>query len=166
MNNKKPPFGGFYCSISNSSDSKISSSKNSVSEISNPFAIMITVLRVTVLFRPFIIHCMLPCCIPVFCSRRYWDIFFSRSSAEMRFATALFTVNWIPPSIRRFNSVSLPTYDILTKILKNIKKVCLHTIDFWKKECYTLCRYTYIWMLSRRLLAVKFISLYGRMGEI
>ena len=143
---------GFYCSISNSSDRKSSSFKNSVSEMSKPRAIIITVLRVTVLFRPFIIHCILPCCMPVFCSKRYCDIFFSRSSAEMRFATALFTVNWTPPLIRRFNSVSLPTYTILTRIEKNIKKVHLHTIDFSGRRRYTICRYTYIKTMSLRML--------------
>ena len=50
-----------YFSTSKSSEEKISSSKNSVRDILNPLASKITVLRVTVLFRPFMMHCMLPC---------------------------------------------------------------------------------------------------------
>ena len=74
------------------SGEKSSSSRNSVRVIPNPRASIIRVLRVTVLFLPFIMHCILPCCMPDSCSSRYWDIFFSSKSLDMRFATALFTV--------------------------------------------------------------------------
>ena len=87
----------FYDSISKSDELNISSSKNSVSDIPKPLASIITVVSVTVLFLPFIIHCILPCWIPESCSRRYWDIPFSFSSLEIRFATAKFTVKLIPP---------------------------------------------------------------------
>ena len=63
--------GGFYCSGSKFSEEKISSFKNSVRGISKPLAIMMTVLKVTVLLRPFIMHCILPCCMPEDCSKRY-----------------------------------------------------------------------------------------------
>ena len=53
--------GGFNYSISKFSDKNISLSKNSDTVIPKPFANKITVLNVTVLFRPFIIHCILPC---------------------------------------------------------------------------------------------------------
>ncbi len=97
---------------------KTGSSKNSMSEISNPRAIIITVLRVTVLFLPFIIHCILPCCIPDFCSKRYWDIFFSSSSFKIRFTTALFTVTVMSLlfALRPFLVVCLYCINYLLKI--------------------------------------------------
>ena len=96
-NSKKPSFySQFYYSISKFSEQKRSSSKNSIRGILKPLASIIKVLKVTVLFRPFIIHCILPCCIPDSCSRRYWVIPFSRNNLEIRFATASFTVKLIP----------------------------------------------------------------------
>ena len=53
---------------------------------------MMTVLSVTVLFLPFMMHAMLPCWMPDFCSNRYCDIPFSASKAATRFATASLTV--------------------------------------------------------------------------
>ncbi len=130
-----------YCSTSKSSERKISSSKNSVRGILKPLASIITVLKVTVLFRPFIIHCILPCCIPDSCSKRYWDISFSRNNLEIRFATASFTVKWIPP-IRRFNSVDLPTYISYQETRKNIRRYTYILLIFSQKHDI-LCRYTY-----------------------
>ena len=123
--------GGFYCSTSKSSERKRSSSKNSVRGMLKPLASIITVLKVTVLFRPFIIHCILPCCIPDSCSKRYWDISFSRNNLEIRLATASFTVKLIPP-IRRFNFRRFTYIYILPRNLKKYKKVYLHTLDFFR----------------------------------
>ena len=53
-----------------------------------PRASIITVLKVTVLLRPFIMHSMLPCCMPEFCSNRYKDILRCFSKPSVRFATA------------------------------------------------------------------------------
>ena len=90
-------FGIFYdndsfYSTSKSSEVNNGSSKNCKSVISKPRAIMMTVLSVTVLFRPFMIHCMLPCWIPDFCSSRYCVIPFSANKPTILFATASFTV--------------------------------------------------------------------------
>lgn len=93
----------FY-STSSSSEANTSSSKNSNNVISKPRASIITVLNVTVLFLPFMIQAMLPCRMPDFCSNRYCDIFFSASNADMRFATASFTVIGIPP-LRSYNYI-------------------------------------------------------------
>ena len=108
--------GGFHYSSSNSREEKISSSKNSVSDISNPFASIITVLNVTVLFRPFIIHCILPCCIPDFCSNLYWDISFSCKSRETRLATALFTVKKIHPNQKLIGSIKFLVFALVDKL--------------------------------------------------
>lgn len=133
----------FYCSISSSSELKISSSKNSVRVISKPLASIITVLKVTVLFRPFIIHCILPCCIPDFCSKRYWEIPFSRNNLEIRFATALFTVKSIPSLIRRFNSVVLPTHLFYQEISENIRSYTYIVLTLLL-TCIIICRCTCI----------------------
>ena len=93
---KGQPQVHFY-STSSSSDINTSSFKNSSNVMPKPRASMITVLKVTVLFLPLMIQAILPCMMPEFCSSRYCVIFFSASNAEMRFATASFTVIGIPP---------------------------------------------------------------------
>ena len=135
--------GGFYCSTSKSSERKISSSKKSVRGILKPLASIITVLKVTVLFRPFIIHCILPCCIPDSCSKRYWDISFSRNNLEIRFATASFTVKLIPPPIRRFNFRRFTYIYILPRNLKNIRR-CTYILLIFSGKYDIICRCTYI----------------------
>ena len=86
--NRVPAAVNIFYSTSSSSDVNTSSSKNSNNVMSNPRASMITVLKVTVLFLPFMIQAILPCRMPDFCSNRYCDIFFSASNADTRFATA------------------------------------------------------------------------------
>ena len=108
-------------------------------------------LKVTVLFRPFIIHCILPCCIPDSCSNLYCDISFSRSRLEIRFAIALLTVKLIPP-IRRFNSVDLPTYILYQQMKKNIRRYTYIYLTFWKSSSI-ICRYTCIKRNLRMIIA-------------
>ena len=120
----------------------MSSSKNSVRGIWNPLASRITVLKVTVLFRPFMMHCILPCCIPDSCSKRYWDIFFSCSNLEIRFATASLTVKLLP-TIRRFNSVVILVSILYQQISKNIRRYTYILLIFLEQRVI-LCRYTYI----------------------
>ena len=121
-----------YCSISKFSERKTSSSKNSVSDIWNPFASIITVLNVTVLFLPFIMHCILPCCMPDSRSKRYWDILFSCNNAEMRFATASFTVT-AQNSFTKFFCRYAYIYIVSIKPIK-YRKVCLHNLILQNKE--------------------------------
>ena len=66
VNHRLNILGFFLCdyllySTSNSSDLKRGSSRNSSTVIPNPLAIIITILNVTVLFLPFIMHCIVPC---------------------------------------------------------------------------------------------------------
>ena len=135
--NKARPFdkGGFYASISNLSDPKISSSRNSERVIPKPLAIRITVLKVTVLLRPFIMHCILPCWMPDACSRRYCDIPFSFKSAVMRLATASLTVKtvYLSKKVCRFTYIF-----ILASKMQKYKKVHLHTVDFFGRTCYNM----------------------------
>ena len=66
-------------------------------------------------------HCILPCCMPDSCSKRYCDIFFSQSRLEIRFATASFTVKMAPP-IQIFVSVGIPTHIFYRHFRKNIRR--------------------------------------------
>ena len=86
----------FFYSTSRFSYKNISLSKNSITLIPNPLANRKTVENVTVLLLPLIIHCICPCWIPESSSKRYCVIFFSASKLIILFATASFTVTFLP----------------------------------------------------------------------
>ena len=68
--------------------------RNSKGNMPNPLASIIIVVKVTVLFLPFIIHCILPCCMPDSCSKRYCVMPLLCISLITLIATALLTVKF------------------------------------------------------------------------